>query len=76
LPQLENPLFRDQFFVNYSNVLCAYLQIDICQLPALYACGVKRRQGADLVCAALPEPASAAVQKSASFVPRAAHADF
>jgi hypothetical protein len=63
-------------FTIYIKVLSSFRQIDICHLPALDACGVKRPQGAQIVGAALPESASVAVQKSASFMPRAGHADF
>jgi hypothetical protein len=49
--------FENQFFVNYFNILRLSYQIDNCQLPDLYACGVKRRKGAVLNCAVSPEPA-------------------
>jgi hypothetical protein len=63
-------------FVRYINILTSSRQIDICQLPTPDAYGVKHPKAPAFMRAAPPEPASVAVQKSASFVPRAGHADF
>jgi hypothetical protein len=57
LPIGKIPDFKEPILVKYFNVLCQSRQIDNCQLPAFYGCGVKRRQGAVLIGAAPPEPA-------------------
>jgi hypothetical protein len=63
-------------FSRYINNLLSSHQIDVCQLPAPDAYVVKHAKAPTLVRAALPEPASVAVQKSASRLPRVGHADF
>jgi hypothetical protein len=56
LAERQIPCFGNKFFVKYFNILRPSRQIDNWQLPVPFACGVKRRQGAALICTVSPEP--------------------